>query len=633
MLLHIRADGHACAVGSIRTGKDERTSVMIKNVPNKYTKAALLQLIDTNHAGTYDFFYLPIDCRNKCNLGYAFLNVKEPGTIVSLLEEFSGKRWERFRSDKVCEITYARIQGKEALVEHFRNSKLIHKHQKYRPLVADVDGNLVDYVHCADSAPDDPWAPGYDSSLSAQWQGVCTGAGSLVPGTMLHSLVSVPSSSSGKSSSPSSGTSQASSPSSSPTMTGTLSKTTPCSGGSFHRWVASSPHDSKSTTAQALTSSTAQRRLHSVFAQGWGQQAESDKADAAAAETALRVANVSIQPEDEEGQCDCQQEPARAPCQRGSTQDADTCGQTEIQSLSEAAFHLDSVCGLGSCDRVDSTPDDHYSLTATEARSTYAEAQPSQSMRPSSGNDDWGMGCGLALQLHLRDSQHSGQHIPSSSSSAAACRQLLLPSSATQGHAMPNTLAALHQCYQQARRKPVNNPCSGYFGGYDGSEATFSEANAFRPHPNIVSGGNATTSEGAVRGWGAQEFCIDYGAVMQGLDERTSVMIKNVPNKYTKAALLQLIDTNHAGTYDFFYLPIDCRHKCNLGYAFINFRNPRSIVAFAEEFSGKRWKQFRSDKVCVVTYARLQGKAALLEHFQSTRLVHKHEKFCPLVLL
>ena len=108
------------------------------------------------------------------------------------------------------------------------------------------------------------------------------------------------------------------------------------------------------------------------------------------------------------------------------------------------------------------------------------------------------------------------------------------------------------------------------------------------------------------------------GSIRTGKDERTSVMIKNVPNKYTKAALLQLIDTNHAGTYDFFYLPIDCRHKCNLGYAFINFRNPRSIVAFAEEFSGKRWKQFRSDKVCVVTYARLQGKAALLEHFQSS---------------
>lgn len=109
-------------------------------------------------------------------------------------------------------------------------------------------------------------------------------------------------------------------------------------------------------------------------------------------------------------------------------------------------------------------------------------------------------------------------------------------------------------------------------------------------------------------------------------------MLKNVPNKYSKSALLQLLDKTHAGTYDFFYLPIDFRNKCNLGYAFINFRDPRSIVALAEVFSGKRWERFKSDKVCEVSYARIQGMEGLIEHFRSSRLVHKHEKYCPLVL-
>ena len=36
------------------------------------------------------------------------------------------------------------------------------------------------------------------------------------------------------------------------------------------------------------------------------------------------------------------------------------------------------------------------------------------------------------------------------------------------------------------------------------------------------------------------------------------------------------------GTYDFFYVPIDFGNKCNLGYAFINFTDPRSIVALAQ---------------------------------------------------
>jgi len=138
------------------------------------------------------------------------------------------------------------------------------------------------------------------------------------------------------------------------------------------------------------------------------------------------------------------------------------------------------------------------------------------------------------------------------------------------------------------------------------------------------SGGSATL--------GAGNFAIDFRAVLRQEDVRSTVMLRNVPNKYTKAALLQLIDKNHAGTYDFFYLPMDYRNKCNLGYAFLNLRDARSIVALAEEFSGKGWAHFNSGKVCEVTYARIQGKTALIQHFQTTRLVHKHEKLCPLVL-
>ena len=47
---------------------------MIKNIPNKYTIKLLLDLIHINHANSYDFFYLPIDFQNKCNMGYAFIN-------------------------------------------------------------------------------------------------------------------------------------------------------------------------------------------------------------------------------------------------------------------------------------------------------------------------------------------------------------------------------------------------------------------------------------------------------------------------------------------------------------------------------------------------------------------------------
>ena len=55
---------------------DGRTTVMIKNIPNKYTLQALMEKIDENHAKTYDFFYLPIDFRVKKEKKYSFYKIR-----------------------------------------------------------------------------------------------------------------------------------------------------------------------------------------------------------------------------------------------------------------------------------------------------------------------------------------------------------------------------------------------------------------------------------------------------------------------------------------------------------------------------------------------------------------------------
>ena len=130
----------------IAAGDDKRTTLMIKNIPNKYTQKMLLALMEERFAGMipfpFDFFYLPIDFKNRCNVGYAFINMTSPHAIPALVEEFHGRRWPKFNSEKICRVAYARIQGKNALVQHFQNSSLLHEDKRCRPVLFRLNGEV-----------------------------------------------------------------------------------------------------------------------------------------------------------------------------------------------------------------------------------------------------------------------------------------------------------------------------------------------------------------------------------------------------------------------------------------------------------------------------------------------------------
>ncbi|KAI4383634.1 hypothetical protein MLD38_009446 [Melastoma candidum] len=134
-------------IDRIVRGEDKRTTLMIKNIPNKYTSKMLLAAIDERHRGTYDFLYLPIDFKNKCNVGYAFINMTDPSQIIAFYEAFNGKKWEKFNSEKVASLAYARIQGKAALIAHFQNSSLMNEDKRCRPILFNTEGpNAGDQV-------------------------------------------------------------------------------------------------------------------------------------------------------------------------------------------------------------------------------------------------------------------------------------------------------------------------------------------------------------------------------------------------------------------------------------------------------------------------------------------------------
>lgn len=113
------------------------TTMMLRNIPNKYTQNTLLQEIDDlGFVGQYDFFYLPMDVHNRSNVGYAFVNFMEPQHAERFRVTFADHRFQRFQSRKISSVCVAHVQGLDENLRHFENRAVTHaRNDQYRPIV------------------------------------------------------------------------------------------------------------------------------------------------------------------------------------------------------------------------------------------------------------------------------------------------------------------------------------------------------------------------------------------------------------------------------------------------------------------------------------------------------------------
>lgn len=100
----------------------------------------------------------------------------------------------------------------------------------------------------------------------------------------------------------------------------------------------------------------------------------------------------------------------------------------------------------------------------------------------------------------------------------------------------------------------------------------------------------------------------------------TTLMIRNIPNRYTQRELItELEDLGFAGSFNFLYLPLDKGTMANVGYAFVNFLEScwaDRCVAVFQDYCFRRHRR-HSRKVAAVSVAHIQGLEANLAHYES----------------
>ena len=124
----------------VALGKETRTTVMIRNIPIKYTDQVLERELE-QFEGKYDCLYMPFDYENGGNKGYAFLNLKSPYHVLLFYEVFNNKCWMFFDSKKICELNYANFQGIDEIKKHAKNYKGSKKPNFYINTKTDISNN------------------------------------------------------------------------------------------------------------------------------------------------------------------------------------------------------------------------------------------------------------------------------------------------------------------------------------------------------------------------------------------------------------------------------------------------------------------------------------------------------------
>ncbi|CAE7536097.1 TE1 [Symbiodinium natans] len=124
--------------------QDDTTTIMLRNIPNRYTYEALLAEIlaaGFEHM-PFDFFYLPRDFNTRMNRGYAFINFHSPEAAKEFALAFHDRQLSRYPTKKVLEVAPAATQGYEAnMSKYFKKGSKHVRNDWFKPMLFPKPGD------------------------------------------------------------------------------------------------------------------------------------------------------------------------------------------------------------------------------------------------------------------------------------------------------------------------------------------------------------------------------------------------------------------------------------------------------------------------------------------------------------
>ena len=103
--------------------------------------------------------------------------------------------------------------------------------------------------------------------------------------------------------------------------------------------------------------------------------------------------------------------------------------------------------------------------------------------------------------------------------------------------------------------------------------------------------------------------------ILLGMDKRTSIIIKNIPENITGEKFRQMV-MNFSPLIDFYYIPNKIRTRKKLRVAFVNVLNYSQIVPiFMGLLYKTKFKYYKPNTEMEICYSKVQGKNLLIKRF------------------